>query len=172
MTHWHPHVYLHGPKIFLTKFAWGIKEKFSFLQETTPGLLGLLDLLGRWTSAFVLGGFRKLSAWLHVTRICHPQTGLRIFVKDLAENLLECEFSISPNQSLFGTLFILSITSIVRDSIPSSQRGNPQHTSLEVLSRGLIRFTRETIIPFLTFVATKEKLALALFTTFPASTQR
>ena len=75
---------------------------------------------------------------LHVTLICLLNNSLSTLDKFLADNVPECKFSISQNQSLFGMLLTFSTPLTGRDSIHSFLWGNPQDTSIEDLSIGLM----------------------------------
>ena len=59
-----------------------------------------------------------------------------------------------------------------RDRVPPHPRGNPQDPPLEHLTTGLIEHQERDLLPILKIVDTTSKLALSLFTIFPARTQR
>ena len=58
-----------------------------------------------WTHAW--GIWEMKYETLHVWLNCHPNTGLSTLDLGLADNGAECKFSVTPKQSLPGTLLIL-----------------------------------------------------------------
>ena len=75
LTHWPPHVYcsIHRPKfdseikIFSIIFTRDVQQQWDFMQQIIPGLSGFLNVLGRWTTGLMLGGFRKWRRWLFLS---------------------------------------------------------------------------------------------------------
>ena len=51
--------------------------------------------------------FGKCNVTTHVSLNWHPKTSLSTLDKSLADNGPECKFSVTQNQSLFGTLLII-----------------------------------------------------------------
>ena len=79
---------------------------------------------------------------------------------------------LSPKTSFYlGHSSSFSRLSISKDRVPSPPRGKPQTIHLKLSPQGSWRIRRETLLPFMTIVDTTTKLALALVTILPASTQ-
>ena len=98
---------------------------------------------------------------IHSTRICLLNNGLNTRDQGLDDNTLECKFSVSNIQSLFGTLspLLWTLDWQVQHPFPSMREASRL-------------FTREMLLPFLTIVDTTENLAITLLSTLSPSTQR
>ena len=131
-----------------------------------------MDFLGRWISEFMFGGFSKWSLWLFMSH------SVSIWTRDWAllnmawQTIFQRAIIFSPitNHCLWQSSSFSRLL-CVRDGLPSPPRGKHKILHLKPSTQFSL-WLRETLLPFLTFVDTTNRLALSLFTPVTASSQR